>query len=89
MGKLFDKSATPQGGNTASRKPSPGMQGLGSGLTDGLDAYDQSRQRINAGGRGAASFAVPQTVAVAPPSTDFLTQARARFTPPGSAFYGG
>jgi len=89
MGKLFDKPATPQAENTATRKPSPVMQGLGSGLTDGLNAYDQSRQRINAGGRGGASFTVPQTTVVAPPSTDFLTQARTRFAPPGRAFYGG
>jgi hypothetical protein len=89
MGKLFDKSATPQNGNTASRKPSPLIQGLGSGLTDGLDAYDLSRQRVNASGRGGASFALPQAATVAPPSTDFLTQARTRFAPPGSAFYGG
>jgi hypothetical protein len=87
MGKLFE-SASNQGGNATGRKASPIMQGLGSGLTDGFDAYDQSRQCINASGRGGTSLAVRNQGVAVPPSTDFLTQARARFTPPGSAFYG-
>ena len=40
MGKLFDKSATLQDNNAAGRKTFPLMQGLGSGLTDGVEPAD-------------------------------------------------
>jgi len=93
MGKLFDKSANPSDdssdGAPASRKPAPLMQGLGSGLHDGLAALHQSRQAIENGSRQPVSFSVPGTPAqIVQPNLDYLAAERKRLAPTG-AFYRG
>lgn len=93
MGKLFDKAATPSNDgadNDASiRKPSPIMQGLGAGVSDGLSAFDQSRQVIANRSRSAPNISLTATPAqIVQPNLDYLAAARARLAPTG-AFYGG
>ena len=93
MGKLFDKSANPSADGAddtaANRKPSPLMQGLGSGLTDGLNALDQSQQAIAKRSRSAPNITVPGIPAqIVRPNLDYLLAARQRLAP-SNAFYGG
>jgi len=92
MGKLFDKpAAAPDDGAdnvSASRKPSPLMQGLGTGVADGFNALGQSRQAIASRSRSAPNISVPGTQApIVQPSLDYLAAARARLAPV-NAFYG-
>jgi hypothetical protein len=93
MGKLFDKPASAPGDGAdnaaASRKPSLLMQGLGAGVSEGLDAFDQSRQAIANRSRSAPNISVPGTPSqIVQPNLDYLAAARARLAP-GNAFYGG
>jgi hypothetical protein len=89
MGKLFDKPATPPGdgadGTAASRKPSPIMQGLGAGVTNGLNALDQSRQTIANRSQSAPNISVPGTPAqIVQPNLDYPAAAPKRLAPSGN-----
>ena len=84
-------TGTDSGTDSRAKKktPSPLMQGVGTGIANGLSSWDTAKARIAAGGRGAAPITAPQPVGqVVQPNLDYLNAARARYSVP-SAFYGG
>jgi len=83
--------ATSSASSGATRKPSALQQGIGSGLQQGLTAYDQAQQSVNRSAR-PTNFLAPAPASVNGYGTPQPVQVPTLFTlgnVPRSAFFGG